>query len=276
MIKRDTIRPSAFSFLYMRFLLNRYLFSLFFFFSLTFIAPAQENDSLSEPLSDAVNTEAKAPPTFSQKDFSEIDAYVLHLKKRYKKIPDLAKDLSAGCSSDEEKVRAIFMWLTNNIAYDVVEYHSKKGSNVKFTYKTAEELEEKRKIYYYNYATKVLRNKKGICEGYAVLFQELCRANNIPCEIAVGRASNNINKIERIRGKRNFSTNHAWNRVKIGDEWFYADATWASGYCDPGAKKFYKNFQPYYYLTPLNKLYQTHAENEKQTEKRNNVVAKVK
>jgi len=260
----------------MRIFFNRIVFSLFFAFIFTGNSSAQD-DSTELLASDAVNMEAKGNPVFvSPTDYSAVDAYALGLKRHYKKIPDLAKDLTANCSSDEEKVRSIFMWITNNIAYDYAQLHSKQDMNIKFTYKTQAELDKKRKAYYAAYATKVLRNKKGICEGYAVLFQELCTESGIPCEIAVGRVSNNTNKIERVRGKKNFATNHAWDKVKISGTWYYVDPTWASGYCDKDLKKFYKNFNAYYYLTPLDKLYATHAENEKQTEKRNNVVVKVK
>jgi transglutaminase-like putative cysteine protease len=238
---------------------------------------AQEIDTASDlSADDAVNTDARTAVVFPEKDFSAIDTYVLGLKRHYKKIPDLAKDLTLHCSNDEEKVRAIFIWITNNISYDCPQFHSKKDMNIKFTYKTQEELDEKRNAYYYNYGTRVLRSRKGICEGYAVLFQLLCRENGIPCEIAIGRVSNNTHKIEKVRGKKNFATNHAWDKVKIGNEWFYADPTWASGYCDKDVKKFYRSYKPYYYLTPLDKLYVTHAENEKQSEKRNNVIAKIR
>ena len=240
-----------------------------------FAGKAQENDTLAE-YTDAVNTGTMAlQPAFST-DYSGIDSTVLAIKKHYKKISDLSTDLTAPYATDAEKVRAIFIWITGNIAYDCHEFHSNTGQVVSFTYKSQADLDAKRKKYYADYAGRVLRSRKAICEGYAVLFQELCRQNNIPCEIVVGRVSNNTAKIERVRGKKNFSTNHAWDKVKIGDSWYYVDPTWASGYCDKGVKKFYRSFNPYYYLTPADKLFLTHAENEKQTERRNNAMARTK
>lgn len=236
---------------------------------------AQGNDLLPDD-DDAVNTGSATLKAASTVDYSAVDSRILKIRKHYKKISDLSADLTAGYTTDEEKVRAIFIWITNNISYDCSEYHSRKDMNVRFTYKTQEELDAKRQKFYSDYAMKVLRGKRAICEGYAVLFQELCKQNNIPCEIVVGRVSNNTNKIERVRGKKNFSTNHAWDKVKISGVWYYLDPTWASGYCDKGVKKFTKSFNAYYYLTPTDKLFLTHAENEKQTEKRNNAVARVK
>jgi transglutaminase/protease-like cytokinesis protein 3 len=115
----------------------------------------------------------------------------------------------------------------------------------------------------------VLKKKKGICEGYAVLFQELCRETGIKCEIAIGKVSNNTKSIKNLKDKRSFSTNHAWNKVLINNVWYHIDATWASGYCDKQVRKFYKEYNSYYYLSPIGQLYSTHAENLKETEKRN-------
>jgi len=270
------ISDSLFRYKIMRF---HSFFSRSFLFCALWLLPlllkAQDNDTIPA-ITDAVNTGSKIFVSTSAVDYSAIDNRIGAIKRRYKKISDLATDLTAGCTSDEDKVRAIFIWITNNISYDCAEFHSRKDQNIRFTYKTQAELDAKRRKYYSDYATRVLRSRKAICEGYAVLFQELCQQSNIQCEIVVGRVSVNTNMIDRIRGKKNFSTNHAWDKVKISGTWYYADATWASGYCDKGVKKFTKNFNAYYYLTPVDKLYLTHAENEKQTEKRNNAIAKIK
>lgn len=221
-----------------------------------------------------MNQDAHAGINTTGADYSKVDAYVLSLTKHYKKIPELAHDLTAPFSTDEDKVRAIFMWITDNVAYDCALFHSRNNKGMRFIYKDQADLDAKRNKYYMDYATRILRSRKAICEGYAVLFQQLCKESNIRCEIAIGRVSNNTAKIGRIRNKKNFTTNHAWDRVLVNGSWYYADPTWASGYCDKDVKKFYKDFKPYYYLTPVDRLYDTHAENEKQTEKRNNAVAR--
>ena len=260
--------------------LSRISKSLFLFF-LLFISlqrlHAQDNDSLPDfTASDAVNTDERTAVDVSDNDYSKVDAYALSIKKRYKKTGELAHDLTAPYKTDEDKVRSIFIWITNNIAYDCAAFHSKKNQNIKFTYKNQADLDAKREKFYADYAARILRSRKAICEGYAVLFQELCKQSGIRCEIAVGKVSNNTSAIERVRNKKNFSTNHAWDRVLVSGTWYYIDPTWASGYCDKNVKKFYKSFKPYYYLTPIDKLYVTHAENEKQTVKRNNAIAKVR
>ena len=57
---------------------------------------------------------------------------------------------------------------------------------------------------------------KCVCEGYAEAFKYLCNSVGIDCEIYQGKAINSENRIE----------NHEWNGVKIGNNWYYVDATW--------------------------------------------------
>jgi transglutaminase/protease-like cytokinesis protein 3 len=231
---------------------------------------AEKNGTKPENEKDAVNTESvDRAPYAAAINYNEVDKHALSLPSKYRSIPALAKDLLTPFSTQQQKVRAIFMWITNNISYDCAAYHSKKSNRVSFTYTTEAELAEKKEKYYYDYATKVLQSRKAVCEGYAALFNALCKIGGISSEVVIGTASNNIERIKRLKERKNFSTNHTWNRVQIDGSWYYVDATWASGYCDPGVKHFYKEFKPYYYLTPLDQLYETHAMNPKITEHRN-------
>ena len=130
--------------------------------------------------------------------------------------------------------------MTNSIGFDCITYHNKKTPQGNFSYKTPEELEIKLNKYYYNYAMLVLRNKKGVAEGYSILFREMCKSIGIKCELVEGRASENKDKIKKLRKRNSFSTNHTWNKVQINGVWYYLDVTWASGYCDKPVKKFFK------------------------------------
>lgn len=254
---------------------NSYNFLFILIFS---ILPAfvfsQENDSIAEKLEPAaINTTAvNIFDSAIIEKYKNVDKVIFAMKKRNKKLPILAKEITAPFKTDEEKVRAIFIWITNNIAYDCIAYHSKAKSQGNLSYKTPEELMRKLDKYYMEMATLALRNKKAVCDGYSVLFMELCKANNIPCQVVVGRANENKEKIKRIRNRKNFNTNHTWNKVQLNGVWYYIDATWSSGYCDKSVKKFHKKFNPYYYLAPMDELYPTHAENAKLTERRNNPI----
>lgn len=233
---------------------------------------AQEPEQGAKPEheKDAVNTESVDRAAYTAAvNYATVDKHALSLPSKYKTIAALAKDLFEPLSTQQEKVRAIFMWITNNISYDCVAYHSKKSTRVSFTYSTEQELAEKKEKYYFEYATRVLQSRKAVCEGYAALFNALCKQAGIQSEVVIGTASNNIEKIKRLKERKNFFTNHTWNKVLIDGTWYYADATWASGYCDVGVKHFFKEFKPYYYITPMDQLYETHAVNVKATEQRN-------
>jgi transglutaminase/protease-like cytokinesis protein 3 len=231
---------------------------------------AQETDEDMEEIPGAVNTDAVGPaPAPLVNNYASLDKQVLAMKRRYKSIPFLVKDLSALCTNDEEKVRAFFVWITNNIGYDCPAYHSKAGITGSFKYKTESELISKRDKLYYDYASKAFGMRRAVCEGYSLIFQEMCRQADIKCEIVVGRADNKTEKIKHLRNKLFFSTNHSWNRVLLNGGWYYIDCTWASGYCDKDVRRFYKCFKPYYYLAPMDNLYETHAVNFRQTERRN-------
>ena len=262
------------SLIFCRFVLDmRKLVFLVVFLTFPAIFTGQEPDKTTpkpEQEKDAVNTESiNRIPYNASVNYTAVDKFALSLPSKYKTIPALAEDLLTPFSTKREKVRAIFMWITNNISYDCVAYHSKKSTKVTFTYTTEAELASKREKYYYEYATRTLQKRKAVCEGYAALFNALCKIAGIPSEVVIGTASNNIEKIKRLKERKNFSTNHTWNKVFIDGVAYYADATWGSGYCDVGVKHFFKEFKPYYYLTPLDQLYETHAVNFKITEHRN-------
>ncbi|MGZ4053900.1 MAG: transglutaminase domain-containing protein [Bacteroidia bacterium] len=248
------------------------VFLLFIVSAFPYFSFAQENDSIAEKIEPAaVNTNSiNIFDSATAAKYKKVDEFVLSMKKRNKKTPVLAKEITAPFTSEEEKVRALFVWITNNISYDCVAYHQKNAPSGNFSYKTQEELLRKLDLYYSNVAALTLRNKKAVCEGYAVLFREFCKANGINCLLVEGRASENKDKIKKLRSRKSFSTNHTWNKVQVNGVWYYIDVTWASGYCDKAVKKFYKKFNSFYFLTPVDNLYPTHAENIKFTDRRNN------
>ena len=214
--------------------------------------------------------------TLDEKDYSKVDAYVSGLTKRYKSIPKLAKDLTAPFDNDEEKVRAIFMWMNSNIVYDYIELaknKKSKGRNMNYSRNTPKEvLAERWEKIYYKYATDVLTKRRGICEGYSTLFYELCKNANIKSEMVNGFADMNVDKVDKYKKKKTFPTNHAWNRVFINDEWLYIDVTWASCGTFDGKRTESNAYRPYYFLKSEKHLYVTHIENEKRTKRRNDLV----
>jgi transglutaminase/protease-like cytokinesis protein 3 len=203
-----------------------------------------------------INTETAKTLTvdpLTEKNYSVIDAYALSLTKKYTDLYELAADLTGKYAGQEEKVRAIYRWITDNISFDY------KDLNRGVT--TAQRIYKKHKYaedFKYSLALKTLRDKKGVCIGYSALFYELCRISGIKCSIIEGAADDNIKKIAYYRKTYFYYPNHAWNSILLNNQLYYIDVTWSSGQCS--SRKYFKNFNPDYYLTP--KLYLTHVENK--------------
>ena len=82
-----------------------------------------------------------------------------------------------------------------------------------------------------------LVSKKCVCEGYAKAFQYLLTEAGIDNIIVIGSATNSKDKTE----------SHAWNYVKINDNWYAVDVTWD----DPiiiGGGKLTKDLKYQYFL----------------------------
>lgn len=165
----------------------------------------------------------------------------------------LAVNLSDGCNSEEEKVRAFYFWITKNIRYDVKRFISGKSSPVKLR--------------------KILIRKRGLCSDYANLFDTLCKSVGIKSYVVSGYSKGIINLDDDLL----FINDHAWNSVFINGEWKLLDLTWASGnvtYLPTRWGLIKKKFFPYatiphkyyyranandrYFLTPPKVMIKTH------------------
>jgi transglutaminase/protease-like cytokinesis protein 3 len=169
--------------------------------------------------------------------------------------PDtLAQNLTAVYVTDIEKVRSIFKWITENIAYDTKGYYNlNKIYHGLFQLSSSLDSATVYKNYNDNIVRKVLREKVAICDGYSRLFKTLCDYANIKSEIVTGYIrwySDSIGEqTKRI---------HAWNAVQINNKWYLLDATWASGYSNAAVTNFKKEYDDYYFLTPPDKLINDH------------------
>lgn len=61
-----------------------------------------------------------------------------------------------------------------------------------------------------------LVNRQSVCEGYAKAFKYLLDEFDIPCIMVIGKGQNKQGNIE----------NHAWNYVKLQNNWYAIDVTW--------------------------------------------------
>lgn len=192
---------------------------------------------------------------FGQSEISRIDKFAIATQART--LDSLHYKLTYKFGSDEEKVRAIFRWITFNISYDLI------GVNKKNIYseihKKLENVDSSTYEEKYNQldAEKVFKERRAVCDGYSRLFKYLCDLSQIKAVIINGYSRTLSNEIG-ITG----DVNHSWNAVLLNKKWNLLDVTWASGYCNSARTKFYKEFCNLYYLTPSHVFITNHLPEE--------------
>ncbi|GAB2702211.1 hypothetical protein GCM10027037_29650 [Mucilaginibacter koreensis] len=186
-----------------------------------------------------------------QIDYSKADTLALHI--RYEgDLPRLTHQLTDPFTDQTLKARAIFRWITDNIAYDHKYYnrYAYKGKEPK-TYHCNDErdCEIKKQVWENGYIDKALNTGKAVCEGYALLFKRMCRIAGIEAEMVTGYTRTQFYEIGTPG-----DLDHAWNAVWLNGTYHLLDATWAAGGCakddDGRLKEFHKHYNEYYWLTP--------------------------
>lgn len=193
--------------------------------------------------------------SLSAQDFSAVDNTVKTYPKHIT-AEKLADQIATDFTSDEDKVRAVFIWLAKNIRYNLDEYFNPKQKRIGFRYKNEADKQAKLRAIKDNIVKKTLASRSAVCEGYAQTFSKVCTLLNIENEVIKGYVRNSSRDIGRIRN----TTNHAWNAVKINNKWQYIDPTWAAGAVTNG--KWQRNFNNYFFNIPKSKYFFTHYPEE--------------
>ena len=126
-------------------------------------------------------------------------------------VAALRSELGLSGKSDEEKIRLIYNWMCDNITYDYAGL-ADDSNLLEYT------------------AYNAIVNKTAVCQGYANLLYRLLLEEGIDCRIISGDGNGEP---------------HAWNIVKMGNWYYYLDATWdaAAGcaYFMKGSRNFTKD-----------------------------------
>ena len=142
-------------------------------------------------------------------DFQEVDRYARNAPKNVQSIDELVSYFSSIEAKPIEKARMIYVWLTDNISYDAKAYNLKNiGDNSPST---------------------VFKTKKAVCAGFANLYTDLGEKLGLEIETISGVAKG-YEFEENISDDLEESINHAWNAIRIDEEWRVFDATWGEGY----------------------------------------------
>lgn len=175
------------------------------------------------------------PVNLQDKRFIAIDNKARNIEYKGNSVQELANILSQYATTEEEKARIIYTWITHNISYDV-------GA--------LKDLFEKN-IYPDVTVETVLNTRSTICSGYANLYQQLAQYMGLKSVIVTGYAKG----INYVVGENN-QVNHAWNAVKIDENWYLIDTTWGAGTVNDNI--FSPEFNPYYFATKPEEFIYSH------------------
>jgi len=142
-------------------------------------------------------------PGFTVENTEESDEYLIpakHIESNDAVIIDTAREITKACSSDLEKARAIYDWVTDNIRfdYDKLEKHKRGQYGNKYG------------------ALNTIKTRKGVCYDYATLAAALSRSLGLSAKVVEG----DLNK-GPLKGL------HAWNEIYLEewDSWISFDTT---------------------------------------------------
>jgi len=162
------------------------------------------------------------------KEYSRTDSIVKKLGSLDSfNVAVIADTLSRKFADKENKARAIYFWIANNISFDLKAL--KSNDNRK------------------DDPVLVIQTRKATPIGYAKLFQEMCSMANIRCLTVDGYVKNYAEDINNPLDE----FNHSWNVVQLGqspEEWNYVDVAKASGYADKKLSTFTREFTSEYFF----------------------------
>ncbi|KAG1950729.1 kyphoscoliosis peptidase [Pimephales promelas] len=173
--------------------------------------------------------------------FSKVDAFSIKKGKELRELEvfdaqKIACAVTEGSRNDLEKLRAAWIWICHNIEYDLEGY---LGISQKICS-----------------SDEVIRKRKGVCSGYSSLCVEMCRELGIEC-VEVSGYSKGIGYQARhsLAEKR---SDHEWNAVFVGGQWWLLDACWGAGTVDMKNKTFVKRYDDFYFLTEPSEFINSH------------------
>lgn len=132
-------------------------------------------------------------------------------------MDELAQFAKNNLRTDRQLARFFYYWIGSNIKYDY-EFLTKAVSN-RSSYG---EYLDKQDAY------RVFDERKGVCAGYASLYNWFMEEVGIDVVYISGHIRNEQNWFEMVSPNQN--TGHAWNAVRLNDEWVLVDTTWGASY----------------------------------------------
>lgn len=160
-------------------------------------------------------------------DWKEIEQFI-HSKKievnTEKDLDSLATQISNHYTDSLSRLKAAYVWVTENISYDV------QGSQ---------------QPRYVSSVDSILKYKTAVCSGYVNVFALLCKKLGITCKEVGGYGRSGTQPF--LPGQR-FLEDHSWAAVWLNGKWNLIDVTWGSGYTLEGTPTFIKNTNEWFFF----------------------------
>ena len=145
-------------------------------------------------------------------------------------VDQLGSYIARTFTTQEARIRAVFVWITDHIRYDV--------DNMQ------------QAAYYENEADlppATLRTRKGVCMDYAALFAALANKAGVKTYLVVGYTG--------TEGCVRMGM-HAWCASRLTAGWYLFDPTWGAGYVSSG--KFYRQRNEDFFMIKPETMIKTH------------------
>lgn len=140
-------------------------------------------------------------------DTCRINPHVRKIPKGYKSIKKLRERILNTCTTDQEKVYFIYMYIATHFVYDL----------------SRAEAIGKNKIKRELYTKELLSRRKGVCGDFANYFKLLCDTVDIKCLKVYGYAEGGL----FFDTPKDNVLDHSWNVVAVNNRWYYIDVTWS-------------------------------------------------
>ncbi|XP_005997493.1 kyphoscoliosis peptidase isoform X2 [Latimeria chalumnae] len=173
--------------------------------------------------------------------FSLVDSHVLCISKQLKSegecsVLKVVQQITERCHTDLERIRAIWIWLCNNIEYDISGFLG---------------LSEK-----ISAPEQVLQSGRGVCSGYSSLCREMCREVGISCVEVSGYGKGIGYKLGQSYQHK--KSNHMWNAVQLEGQWYLLDACWGAGTVNTEKQVFIQRYDEFYFLVDPEEFIDSH------------------
>ena len=164
-----------------------------------------------------------------ENDYAEADRIALNIPaSQTNSTADIAAYINKNLDTDNKKVRAIYTWVISHIRYSTDSIHRVI-------------LNEDRD----QLVTFALRRRKGVCENFAAIFDDICKKCGLRSFAVEGYTKQN-SSVDR--------TSHAWNIVYVDKKWSAYDPTWDADQ----SSTFYQPVRTHYFMISPSVFIQTH------------------